>query len=784
MKNSEIELVNGGWSAVVTGAGKGGGRKPVEDPESLRSRSEAIFVTALSEGEVQGFESGVDPFTRIFLDGVPIKNKDGSYNYTISAFYTGSSVLAEGKGSLISNVTASLGSSLTRQDATGKVNSVVLDYRVGTQNQDPMPGFDDVRAEQGVNIKLSSVAGSVSRVTASNLFNRLRIRVGVGSLFRIDKETGDCKGTSVSFSIQIRPENSSNYIKEETRTISGKSRGSVDFEYEYKLSGNGPWVVTLTRLTADPATTATSDDLYFKAIVGIVDQSFRYPNTALFGLKIGAENFSSVPQVSMDMCGMKIKIPSNYDPIARSYSGIWNGVFKTEYSNNPAWVFYDLLTNSRYGCGQFISENQVDRYSLYSIAQYCDEKVSDGKGGTEPRLTFNAYITDRGEAYDVLNSLAASFRGMLYFAEGAVVAIQDKPKNISKIFSPSNVIQEVDDNGNVTTPPFQYEGTARRARKTVALVSWNDPDDSYKGKIEYVEDAPGIDRYGYHETEIRAFGTTSQGQAQRIGRWTLLTNQLETETITFKTGTEGFFVLPGEVIGIADPAKGGKRYGGRIVDASVSTVTLDQTFTIVEDKSYSLSTFRGTSPIVNVTRISDNIWQINSGQLPNASISILNSTNYLAGESVKIACDGITGASVVSINDDFTQITTDRSLPLATTSIKLIDGILETRVVTNVAGDYSTITVSPAFSIAPESGAPWIVQENAEGIRTFRVISITENDGKVTVLGSLYDETKFIATDEATNLNKPRISLATTQIVPRVVNGSIILGVPQEGEPV
>jgi len=322
----------------------------------------------------------------------------------------------------------------------------------------------------------------------------------------------------------------------------------------------------------------------------------------------------------------------------------------------------------------------------------------------EPRLTFNAYITDRGEAYNVLNSLAASFRGMLYFAEGTVVAIQDRPKSISKIFSPANVIQETDDNGNVTSPPFHYEGTARKARKTVALVSWNDPEDSYKSKIEYVEDAPGIDRYGYHETEIRAFGTTSQGQAQRIGRWTLLTDQLETETITFKTGTEGFFVLPGEVIGIADPAKGGKRYGGRIADASVSTVTLDQTFTITAGKSYSLS-------------------------------------------------------------------------------VMLPDGSLETRVVTNGAGDYSTISIAPAFSIAPASSAPWVMQQDADGVRTFRVISMTENDGKVTVMASLYNGTKFTITDEATNLNKPRVSLASTQVVPRVVNNSIILGVPQEGVP-
>jgi predicted phage tail protein len=711
MENSKLQKKNGGWTTVIAGAGggggggggkKGGGKKPTEDAESLRSRSEAIFVAILSEGEVQGFEDGVDPLTRIFLDDVPIKNRDGSFNYTINGYFTGSPASAQGKGSLIPAIAASI--PLQRNNATGAVDSIVVDYRVGIQNQDPMPGFDDVKAEQGVNVKLSSAAGAITRVTTTNLFTRLRVRMGIGSLFRINKDTGDVKGSEVTFNIRIKPEAGSDIVNE-NKTISGKSRGPVDFEYEYSLTGNGPWMVTVQRLTADPDTTSVSDDLYFKAIVGIVDQSFRYPNTALFGMKIGAENFSAVPKVAIDMLGIKIKIPSNYNPISRTYSGIWNGVFKTEYSNNPAWIFYDLLTNSRYGCGQFIDESQVDRYSLYSIAQYCDELVPDGKGGMEPRLTFNAYVTDRGEAYDVLNSLAASFRGMLYFAEGSVVAIQDRPKNISKIFSPANVIQEVDDNGTVTAPPFQYEGTARKARKTVALVSWNDPEDSYKGKIEYVEDSPGINRYGYHETEVRAFGTTSQGQAQRVGRWILITNQLETETVTFKTGTEGFFVLPGEVIGIADPGKGGKRYGGRVADATTSVVTLDQEFTIASGKSYSLSTM-----------------------LPN--------------------------------------------------------GALETRTVINAPGDFSAISVTPAFSIAPESSAPWVMQEDAEGIRTFRVISLTENDGKITVLASLYDETKFTTTDNATILSKPRVSLASAQIVPQVINGSIILGVPSDVAPV
>lgn len=582
----------GGWEIVLSGSGGGeggkkGGRRPQEDPESLRSRSEATIVGVISEGEIYGFEPGVDPLNKIFLDGVPIKNVDGSFNYGVSTFYTGSSVAANGKGNLIPAISQSI-PNLQRGNITGQVNSLVIDYRVGTQNQDPMPGFDDVKAEQSVGLRLARVSGPISRTTFASNFNRVRIRVGVGALFYIDSETGDVKGRTVTFNVKIRPAGGANFV-DENISITGKSRGSVDFEYEYRLTGTGPWVITLERLTEDPTTTRISDDLFFKGIVGIIDRSFRYPNTALIGLKIGAENFTSVPSIGAELYGVKIKIPSNYNPFTRQYSGVWDGTFQTNWTNNPAWIFYDMLTNTRYGAGEFISESQVDRYSLYPIAQYCDELVPDGNGGLEPRMVFNAYVTDRGDAYDVLNAMAAVFRGLIYFAEGTIVAIQDRPKNVTKIFSLANVIQEVDDNGEVTTPPFVYEGSGRKARKTVALVSWNDPSDNYKEKVEYVEDVAGVARYGIQEVDIRALGTTSQGQAQRIGRWILLTNQLETSTVSFKVFTEGNFVLPGEIIGIADPAKEGKRFGGRVVNATASSVEIDAPFEILTGKSYSFT---------------------------------------------------------------------------------------------------------------------------------------------------------------------------------------------------
>jgi len=694
-----IQEKEGGWTAYISGSSGGGkGKGGInEDPESLRSRSEATVVGVFSEGEVEGFEDGVDPLTRIYLDDTPIKNVDGTFNYSIDTFLTGSSASANGKGGLLPEIEASI-PSLNRTTTAGGANSLVIDYRVGTQNQDPMPGFDDIRLEQPVGVKLSRAGGAISKTTVSDLLDKLRIRVGVGALFSVDTSTGDVKGLSVTFNIKIRPNGGSDFVNE-NKTITGKSRGPVDFEYEYGLQGTGPWIVTLERITEDATSTSVTDEIFFRAIVGIYTRSFRYPNTALIGIKIGAENFTAVPQISADMLGVKIKVPTNYDPIERTYDGIWDGTFKTVWSNNPAWVFYDLLTNKRYGAGEFIDESQVDRYSLYPIAQYCDELVPDGIGGMEPRMVFNAYITDRAEAYDVLNALAAAFRGMLYFSEGTIVAIQDRPKQMSKIFSPANVIQETDENGEITEPPFTYEGTARKARKTVALVSWNDANDNYKAKVEYTEDREGIERYGYREVEIRAFGTTSQGQAQRIGRWTLLSDQLETEIVTFKTATEGFFVLPGEIIGIADPAKGGKRFGGRIVEATTTFLSIDSPFTILSGSSYQVS-------------------------------------------------------------------------------VMLPDGTIQTRSVTNPPGDTSVFTLLSALPAAPLVGAPWVLQEDSNGVRKFRVISVVEEDGIVTVLGALYDATKFALTDESTQLSVSRSSVAGPQAVPKVSGESIILEVP------
>lgn len=544
---SAFEKVLDQWAVI--GAGKDG---PSEDPDNLRSKASATVLAVFSEGEIQGFPGDMpeeERKKRIFLDDTPLVSQAGS-----SMFDDG----------------------------------VEISFRNGTQDQPSLPGFDDIRVEQSLGLQVKKSVGPISATTTNSLLNQLVVRVGVGSLFRVTDD-GDIKGDVVEFSISIRDLLGTVVNAGNTQfSIRGKTRGPFDRDYSFQLSGTGPWTVSVERLTNDPDSVRRNSDLFFRAIVGIISETLRYPNSSLVGIKVSAENFQSIPTISALLLGKKIKVPTIYNAASNSYSGVWNGSWKVEYSNNPVWVFYDLLTNKRYGAGLFIEEDDIDIYSLLPIAKYCDEMVPDGRGGMEKRFTFNAYINNREDAFQVLNALASAFRGMLYYAQGQIIATQDIAKQSSKLFSPSNVVVEIDDNGNVTAPPFVYEGTARKARKTVALVSWNDRNDRYKGKIEYVEDRTGIERYGYRETDVRAFGCTSQGQAQRIGKWILLSDLYETETVSFKTGAEGFFVMPGEVVEIADPDKNTGILAGIAPSINGTNVTLDRPVVLASGISYQL----------------------------------------------------------------------------------------------------------------------------------------------------------------------------------------------------
>lgn len=656
---------------VIEGAKKGGGGDvPEEDPDTLRSRATAKILGALCEGPVEGF--AISEGRSVFLDDTPLQSPDGSSN-----FGTGLNVR----------------------------------FRNGTQDQDAIPGFDDVRVEQSVGTKVTKQGGATSVTTTSNLLSQIIVRIGVASLFRVEDD-GDIKGTSVEFRISIIDNNGTTV--NQTHSISGKARGSVDFEYPFNTFGQGPWVVRVTRNTDDPSDLKYNNDLYFKAVIGVLAESFRYPNTALVGLTVSAEAFDSIPTLSVEMKGLKIRVPSNYNPTARTYSGIWDGTFSgRQYSNNPAWVFYDLLTNSRYGCGNFIEQGNIDKFALYEIGRYCDELVSNGRGGTEPRFTFNGVINNRAEAYEVLNGLASCFQGMIYFANGTIVATQDKPGRAVKLFNSSNVIQEVDETGRVTAPPFTYEGTGRKARKTVALVSWNDPSDRYKGKIEYVEDRGAIEQYGYREISVRGFGCTSQSQAQRIGRWTLLTNLTEKETVTFKVSAQGFFLMPGDLVDIADSDRsGGVAAGICPTGSTTTTVQLDREVVLSGGTSYTLQ---------------------------------LISANAMTVYS------GTTAAEAAPASED--------------------------RAVATAAGTHTALTVSSAFTSAPTIGTAWFLRANTVTKKRYRVISLAEDSGIVTVIAASHNSDKYSIVDSSTALDTIRRSVASLTVTPRVSAGGIVLDV-------
>lgn len=363
-------------------------------------------------------------------------------------------------------------------------------------------------------------------------------------------------------------------------TISGKTTSRYQRAYRIPLEGAGPWDIRVRRTTADSTSSTTQNRTWWESYTEIIDAKLRYPNSAVIGLTVDSSQFRSIPRRGYLIKGMRVRVPANYDPVTRSYTGVWDGTFQTAWSDNPAWCFYDLVTSSRYGLGDFIDADQVDKWSLYDIAQYCDEMVPNGFGGEEPRFTCNLYLQTRIEAFTVINTFASIFRGLAWWSAGAITATADKPSDPVMLFTAANVIDGA----------FTYSSASLKARHTVALVSWNDPADHYRQKIEYVEDAAGIALYGVIQTEVLAAGCTSRGQAHRLGRWIIYSERLETESISFKCGMDGVYLAPGAVIQTQDIVRAGTRMGGRLLSATVSSLTLDAEITIEAGKTYTLST--------------------------------------------------------------------------------------------------------------------------------------------------------------------------------------------------
>lgn len=388
--------------------------------------------------------------------------------------------------------------------------------------------------------------------------------------FRVLKTSGD---GSVSITA------GEGYFLDAIDIISGKTTSKYQRSYLINLPAGNTWDIKLKRLTADSTTAALQNKTFWDSYTEIIDAKLSYPNSAIIGVQIDAEQFSRIPVRGYEIKGIKVQIPSNYNPLTRVYTGSWDGTFTTAWTDNPAWVFYDLVTNDRYGLGELIDSTMIDKWGLYTIAQYCDVMVSNGYGGTEPRFTCNIYLQTREQAYQVIANLASIFRSMVYWSSGSIYISQDAPKDVTQIFSAANVIDGM----------FSYSGSSGKVRHTVALVTWNDPDDGYRPKIEYVADNDAIVRYGVVQTDIVAIGCTSRGQAHRIGRWLIYSEQNETETITFKAGLDSVFIQAGDIIEVNDSTRAGKRLGGRVESATTTAITLDANITIESGKTYEIS---------------------------------------------------------------------------------------------------------------------------------------------------------------------------------------------------
>jgi predicted phage tail protein len=507
---------------------------PDISPDTLRSRAYARIVDAISEGEIEGL---VDGLRSVYLDETPIIGNDGSVLF----------------------------------------QNVQVITRNGTQSQGYIPGFASVESEVPVAVEVKKNNPVVRSITNQNV-NAVRVTISVPRLAYQSLKSGDIKGTSVALTIDV-DNNGSGWLTYVPVVINGKTSNRYQRSYRIDLPPPGPWNIRVVRVTDDSSTENLQNKTFWDSYTEIIDAKLAYPNTALVALQIDAEQFNRIPSRGYDIKGLRVRVPVNYDPITRSYSGIWNGTFKTAWTDNPAWCFYDLITNKRYGLGGHIDESQVDKWMLYEIARYCDELVPDGFSGLEPRFTCNLYLQNRQEAFAVIGQLASIFRGMVWWSQGALTAVADMPSDPVALFTASNVI-----NGE-----FVYSGSSAKSRHTVALVAWNDPADMYRQKIEYVEDEEGIARYGVQETEIVAVGCTSRGQAHRVGKWLLYTERMETETVTFRCGLEGVYLYPGAVIQVQDPFRSGKRFGGRVVSATASSVTLDAPIVIEVGKNYQLS---------------------------------------------------------------------------------------------------------------------------------------------------------------------------------------------------
>ncbi|HDC4398203.1 TPA: phage tail protein [Enterobacter kobei] len=512
-------------TAIAIKGRKGGSsssRTPTEQPDDLQSVAKAKILIALGEGEFAGQLTAKD----IYLDGTALENADGSQNF----------------------------------------GGVTWEFRPGTQAQKYIQGIPGTENEISVGTEISS-ATAWTRTFTNTQLSAVRLRLKWPSLFK-QEDDGDLVGYSVNYAIDLQTDGGTWQTVLNT-SVTGKTTSGYERSHRIDLPQAGStWTIRLRKISSDANSAKIGDTMMLQSFTEVIDAKLRYPNTALLYIEFDSSQFNgSIPQISCEPRGRVIRVPDTYDPETRTYSGTWTGTFKWAWTDNPAWIFYDLVVSDRFGLGDRLTTANIDKWTLYQVAQYCDQMVPDGKGGsgTEPRYTCNVYIQERNDAYTVLRDFAAIFRGMTYWGDDQIVALADMPRDVDFTYTHANVIDG----------RFTYSSSTTRNRYTNALVSWSDPDNAYSDAMEPVFEQALVARYGFNQLEITAIGCTRQSEANRKGRWGILTNNKD-RVVTFNVGEDGNIPQPGYVIAVADRNLSGRDLGGRISAVNGRVLTLDR----------------------------------------------------------------------------------------------------------------------------------------------------------------------------------------------------------------
>ena len=502
--------------------GSSSSRTPTEQPDDLQSVAKAKILVALGEGEFAGKLTGKN----IYLDGTALENPDGSQNFS----------------------------------------GVTWEFRAGTQAQNYIQGIPGTENEINVGTEVSS-ATAWTRTFINTQLSAVRLRLKWPSLFK-QEDNGDLVGYSINYAIDLQTDGGTWQTVLNT-SVTGKTTSGYERSHRIDLPQAGStWTIRLRKITADANSAKIGDTMTLQSFTEVIDAKLRYPNTALLYIEFDSSQFNgSIPQISCEARGRVIRVPDNYDPETRAYSGTWQGAFKWAWTDNPAWIFYDLVITDRFGLGNRLTAANIDKWTLYQVAQYCDQPVPDGKGGsgTEPRYTCNVYVQERNDAYTVLRDFAAIFRGMTYWGGDQIVALADMPRDVDYAYTRANVIDG----------RFTYSSSTTKTRYTTALVSWSDPGNAYADAMEPVFEQPLVARYGFNQLEMTAIGCTRQSEANRKGRWGILTNNKD-RVVSFDVGLDGNIPQPGYIIAVADELLSGKVMGGRISAVNGRVIKLDR----------------------------------------------------------------------------------------------------------------------------------------------------------------------------------------------------------------